>query len=254
MSQLVLAEELAAIAREHNGIDATYHIITSFRQNVSTTVLDDLWEVAGVNVIPYPNGIQLAVVSSNVNDTVLGTGIRQVMLHYLDTDYIEQFEHIDLNGVTPVNTAATNIQRILNLHAMLVGSNGVAVGNITITNLAGTVTYDKITAGGNQSLTGHFTIPANKIGYITGWQATSTKQTMSIRLRATRDRHNGDLLPGVFIFHDAANLNNSTSGQIRFTSFYKCQPKTDIKMSAIGTGAAGGDCSGSFAVILVNKP
>jgi hypothetical protein len=252
MSNIVLAEELAALGREHD-IDATYHVITSFKQNVSTTVLDDLWEVTGVSVIPYPNGIQLAVSSDNANDTALGTGTRTVNFHYLDTNYIEKSEIITLNGLTPVNTVATNIQRILNFHTQTVGSNGVAVGNVSVKNLAGTVTFDMIKAGGNQSLTGHFTIPAGKIGYVTGWQATSTKQALSIRLRATRDRHDGTLLSGVFIFHDAVNLNNSTSGQIRFTSFLKCQPKTDIKLSAIGTGAAGGDCSGSFAVILVNK-
>ena len=242
---------LFSIAREQ-GIDGESHIISSFRTSLSAGVLQDINEF-GADVIPYPNGIQLKIASSSANDTILGTGIRQVMVHYLNSGYIERAEIVNLNGVTPVNTVATDITRIQNMRALTVGSLGVSAGNISLTNLAGTVTYEYIKNGGNQSLTSHFTIPDNKVGYITSWQATVTKQTVYVRLRATRDRHDGDPLPGVFIFHDGVTLTNSASGQLRFLAPIKCLPRTDIKVSAFGTGAANGEASATFTLIEVNK-
>ena len=251
MSYTALNETLFSIAREQ-GIDGESHIISSFRTGLSAGVLQDINEF-GADVIPYPNGIQLKVVSSSASDTLLGTGARQVLLHYLNSAYIERSETLNLNGTTPVNTVATDITRIQNMHVLTVGSNGVAVGNISLTNLAGTVTYEYIKLGGNQSLTSHFTIPDNKVGYITSWQATVTKQTVYVRLRVTRDRHDGTLLPGVFIFHDGVTLTDAASGQLRFLAPIKCLPRSDIKVSAFGTGAANGEASATFTLIEVNK-
>lgn len=248
----VLNEHIAAVAREMS-LNSQYIVITSFKRSISATVLDDLTEIPSTTVIPYPNGIQLRVVSSSANDSASGTGIRTIMLEYLDIDYQYLIETITLNGATPVNSVATNIQRVLCIHAATVGSAMVSVGNISLTNVAGTVTYDYITAGGNQSLTGHFTVPGDRIGFITGWQASSTKQSVSLRLRATRDKFTGQRIPSVFLFQDIVNLADSSSGLIRFTSFLKCEPKTDIKMSAISTTASPADASGSFGIILVPK-
>lgn len=251
MAHSLSNETLFSIACEQT-IDGESHIVSAFRTGLSAGVLQDLNEF-GADVIPYPNGIQLCIVSSSANDTILGTGIRQVMLHYLDSNYLERTETLNLNGVTPVNTVATNITRIQNLHALTVGSLGVAAGNISLTNLAGTTTYEYLKISGNQSLTSHFTIPDNKVGYLTAWQATVTKQTVYVRLRLTRDRHDGDLLPGVFIFHDGVTLTNSASGQIKFLAPIKCLPRTDIKVSAFGTGAANGEASATFTLVEVNK-
>ena len=253
MSNLLTNEQLKSIARDYNN-DEHFHVVTSFRQNISTTVMDDIHLIPSTSTIPYPNGIQLKVASDNTNDTALGTGVRQVDIHYLDSNYLEEREFVTLNGTTPVNIIATDVTRILDFHTQLVGSNGVSVGNISLTNLAGTITYDYLQAGGNQSLTAHYTVPDNKIGYITGWQATSTKQAVSVRLRATRSKHELELLPLIFTFQDVVNLNNTTSGFISFSSPLKCLPRTDIKLSAIGTGAAGADCSASFGILVVNKP
>lgn len=229
---------------------ASYHVLSSYKKGISTSVLDDISLIPGTTVVPYPNGQQLRVVSDSAQDNPSGTGIRQIRIHYLDSDYTEQTETLAMSGLTPVNTGATNIYRILGFHST--NSNwSVAAGNISLTNIAGTVTYDYIESGGNQRLTCHFTIPNGKIGLITGWQATSVKQAMSVRLRATRDPDTGELLSGTFIFHDVVNLSNSSSGQIRFTCPIKCEARTDVKISALA-GTANGDCSASFAVVVMN--
>lgn len=228
---------------------AKQYVISGYKVGVSTTVLDDLSQISGTTTLPNPNGIQLAVSSSSASDTLAGTGIRRVTIYYLDTDYKEKTEGVTLNGTTPVNTSATNIQRVQWMHALEVGSNNVAVGNISLKNTAGTTTYEVIATGGNMSLTAHFTIPANKTGYILGWNASGVTKALTIRLRATVRKYDRKLIPGVFIFQDVVILNNSTGPYIRFPSPLACPAKTDIKVSALAD-VSGGDAITSFTVLL----
>lgn len=231
--------------------DAFVHtrVISGFKSNVSTTVMDDITMIPGTTTIPYPNGIQLKVFSSATSDALSGIGAQKIEIHYLDTNYNELEETIIMNGTTPVNTVATDIHRIQHFYVKQVGSNGIPTGNISLTNLAGTVTYDYITEA-NQSLYTGYTIPKNHWGFILGWHGTSTKQPASLRLRATCSRYDRTLLPGVFIIQDVVNVNNSSSGHIPFDVPLRFPPMTDIKISALG-GAGGSDVSGSFVIMLM---
>ena len=92
---------------------------------------------------------QMRIVSTSAADTLAGAGIQKVLVHYLDVNYAIQAETLSLNGVTPVNTVATNILRINGIHAVQVGTGGAAAGAISLTNLAGSVTYGFITLGDN---------------------------------------------------------------------------------------------------------
>lgn len=229
-----------------------HYNIFGYKQGISTTVLDDISQIPSTTVIPTPNGIQLRAVSSSANDVaVTGSGIRTLELYYLDTSYDMQNEIITMNGITPVNTVATNIQRVFWIHAYTIGSGGVAAGNISLTNITGTVTYEYITAGGNRSLSSHFTIPDGKTGFILGWQGSSVKQDMSIRLRATVHFHNRALLlPGVFIFHDVMVLKDS-SLHIPLKPPMSFPARCDIKVSSIA-GTANGDCEAGYSILLID--
>lgn len=131
----------------------------------------DVWE-GGASYVPPTTPIQMRIVSSSANDdgSPAGTGAQTVDIHYLDDTYTEQHERLTLNGVTPVNTVATNIIRVNDLHVMTAGSGGVAAGNISLQNIAGTVTYKYIPAGINQDRTSFYTVPAGKIFYLTTWR------------------------------------------------------------------------------------
>jgi hypothetical protein len=116
------------------------------RNNAVNNVRCDLWEgPTCVYVFPVA-AQQMAVSSSSASDTSNGTGAQQVHIHYLDGNYAEQIEVVTLNGTTPVNTIATNILRINAFHLWRAGSSGTSAGNISIKNIAATVTYDYITA------------------------------------------------------------------------------------------------------------
>jgi len=68
-----------------------------------------------------------------------------------------------------------------------IGSNKTAVGNIDIRTRGGATVYDRITAGGNRSLSGRFKVPNGYTGYLLGWNGSSANTNSEMRLRATRD-------------------------------------------------------------------
>ena len=227
------------------------YVICGRKIGVSATVMSDLTQIPNVDVLPYPGGIQCRIISDSANDTSNGTGVRTLRLVYLDTNYDVKSEVLTVNGLTAVNTVATNIQRIYWMSTITVGSNGVAVGNISLQNTAGSVTYEYLKAGENRTLTCHFTVPNNKTAYILAWQVSGKKQTMSIRFRASADPYTGELTPGVFTFRSVVDLYNTTSGLLIPIIPGRFLPRTDIKISAIGD-VAGGDTSGTFQVLCVD--
>lgn len=173
---------------------------------------EDVWPGVAT-VIPFPPdvGEQMTLVSTSVQDDAVGTGIRTAMLHYLDASGNEQTETIIMDGTTPVDTVATNIRFVQHIHALTVGSNGVAVGTISIYKFGSASTiYSVISAGGNMALTCSRMVPAGKTLYITEWNASQGKnQTVAIRLRATSD--GTTVLPGVFLFKDTRVLQTAPS-------------------------------------------
>lgn len=138
-----------------------------YNPNILSTT-EDICEWSTTYVVPAAGGIQMRVISTSASDAAAGVGVRTVELHYLDANYAEQLETVTLNGVTPVNTVATNILRVNYFHTVTAGSTAQAVGDVTLENTGGTVKYAQISAGGNFSRHGFFTIPAGKTGYISG--------------------------------------------------------------------------------------
>ena len=197
----------------------------------------DLWEGPTAAYVFPAAAQQMAVVSSSASDAAAGTGIQIVRIHYLDSDYNEQVENVTLNGVTPVLTTGLNILRINGMHAYAVGSTGDAVGNISLTNSGGTVTYGYIAATYTMSRQAIYTVPAGKYGYITHWQNSSGStgtHFCRVSLRATT--HDGVLLPGVFLAHDESATQNAAV-EISFEIPLAMPPKTDVKLTAISDAA-----------------
>ena len=217
--------------------------VVGYNSAVGTT-LEDVCEL-GVNVVPLPTvATSMELVSSSANDSPNGTGAREIEVRGLDKDYKEIEEHVLMNGTTVVTLKKQYI-RINGLHSLAVGSNGVAVGNITLQSIGGATVYNKISLGGNMSLQCHFTVPDNKVARLVGWSAgliTTKKDTVARAiLRATADPFEKKLVKGVFIFHDIITGQNDTVAQglteHELITFYG---RTDVKISAQqmqGTGA-----------------
>ena len=228
------------------------YTIPGRKDSVSNTVLDDLSQIPGTTVIPRPAGIQLEIISSDAADdgSPVGTGVRTVDVHYLDTSGVEQEETVTMNGTTAVTTVATDIADVQWIHTLTVGSAGVAVGNISLQGVAGGTVYEYIKAGGNQSLSCRYTVPTGKTGYIVGWSCSAIVKQIDFRLRATVERFDRTLVDGVFLFQDTAVLLDGTSGFIP-SSFPSIPAGGRVKISGI-SAAAGGNGGGSFQIVLVD--
>ena len=182
------------------------------RSSLSTaTNGDDVWE-GTATTCPFPAtaGERMSVVSSSASDTSDGTGVRTIIIQYLDANGDEVNETITLSGVTAVHTVATNIRFVQQIHSQTVGSVGVAVGTISIYKYGdANIVYTVIKPGGNLSLNSLRMIPrAKKFFMLTLSIAGTSNKPLSVRLRATSD--NGNLTEGLFfLFKDICFVQNS---------------------------------------------
>jgi len=248
---LSITNFLVEVARD-NIEGMKMYSIPARKDNVSTSVLDDFTQIPGTTVYQRPGGIQLEIVSSSgSDDAVGGTGLLTAEIHYLDSSGVEQEETISLDGAAPVDTIATDIADVQWVHSKTVGSAGIAVGNISLRDTSGTTVYEYISAGGNQSLSGRYKVPTGKTGYVIGWQVSGISQKMDIRLRATVERFDRTLIPGVFLFQDLFLANDSASGWVPFEVPLKMPAGAVVKMSGISFNAAG-DAGGQFDILLID--
>lgn len=114
---------------------------------------------------------QRSIKSSNANDSAAGTGVRTVLITYYTATGTGPFtETLTLNGVTGVNTVATNICYIDKMTALTVGSGNAAAGNITMQSAlaGGGVSIKQISTGDLQSFDAVHYVAAGTTLYISG--------------------------------------------------------------------------------------
>jgi len=108
---------------------------------------------------------QRSISSNNANDTSGGTGARTVKLVYLNSSGQGYFsEIITLNGITPVNTVATDICYIQSLEVLTVGSGNTNAGTLTLfaSTGGGGGTILTIIPGFDDLLYAQFYVPVDK--------------------------------------------------------------------------------------------
>ena len=226
----LLQQDLIGNARGYYP-DKSRGFVFGKKTGLNNTVCD-MWE-GPTALYVFPNApMQMALVSSSINDAAAGTGVQAVHIHYLDHSYQPKTVAIITNGTTPVLTVPTDILRINGMHAIAVGSGQVAAGNISLTNVAGTVTYAYIAAGYNTARQAIYTVPDGMWGYINHWQASSgsaNNHFCQISIKATT--HAGEAIP-VFLLQDETGTQNGGIS-IDFPTPIPIPPRTDVKMSAV---------------------
>lgn len=233
---------------KHGDISKTRFDRPCQRTATVQNVVVDLWDGPTGLYVPPAAPIQMQIVSASANDAAAGTGVQTILIHYLDHNYNAQSTTVTLNGITPVTTGPTDILRVNDMHAMTVGSGGVAAGAISLQAVGGAVTYGYLSAGENRARHPIFTVPADKVGYIIQWQGSSGSAAgthyANINLRATT--HDGVLLPGVFIQQDGIAGQNMAV-EVHFDVPVVLPAKTDIKLSAVSdSGTANATATGNF--------
>lgn len=216
---------------------------------------EDIWMGTASSVpLPPGGGEQMTIASTSPNDASGNTGVREVRIEYLDGSGLEATETKVLTGTTPVNTTATDITFVNAIHAIDVGSNGVAEGDITIYKLATpAVVYDMIKMGGNMSLTVNYKVPSDKTLHLTGWAASVSGKDKRATLRLRATQRAGVVYPGVFLFIDSFNLMQS-SNRNKFDPYIPIPSNAVIKVSGwVDAPDAGAFVSASLQGYLVDN-
>lgn len=227
------------------------------------TTMHDVAEFLGTAraiYLPPSTGVAMQISStSDMEESVGGTGVFEVNVVYLTAAGVQQSELIALTGTTTISIAGgALIRRIQWMHATRVGTNGVAVGTITIRKTSTLEIVEQITAGGNMSLSARYTIPLGYTGYLISWQASAGANAQDFMLRATVDKLARTILPNidgpllVFVFQDENLLAQGAQFDTRL-SFMKCPPLCDVKVSTITATTNGNKVSASLELILVQN-
>ncbi|MDD4689070.1 MAG: hypothetical protein PHE51_04910 [Eubacteriales bacterium] len=205
----------------------------------------------GTQYVWPSSAIQMEVVSSdNTQDKAGGTGALSVIIYYLDSNFDEYKEVVDLNGTTPVLTKATNIYRVNYFRVVKTGTGAKPVGNISLKAVAPTATiYGYILAGYNRARAMIYTVPRGKRLYVSSvsFSAAATVANKNVRMtthanydfltkKLTRDYGN------FFIGYSEIEL--SDAGYNKMLEIPTMLPaKTDIKVSVVGTAGAVTTCA-----------
>jgi hypothetical protein len=222
--------------------------VFGFNPDVDQTEVT-VWPHTGL--ISHPAAaLQMNVSSSNAADTSAGTGARTVLIQGLDANYNEISEVVTLNGQTAVTTANSYL-RINYAMVVTAGSGKSAAGDIYIGT--GTVTagvpatvYDLIKFNYNDTVTGHYTVPAGHTAYLmqglfsTG-QPSGTTQVQGRLLSAGPD--------GIRRTAAITTLNNGVADYM-FEYPLAIPEKTTLEATAIGS-ANNNACSSMFILLLV---
>lgn len=89
---------------------------------------------------------QMQVVSTSALDSAAGIGIQQVAIEYLTAPpaFAKKIDLVNLNGVAPVLTNATDIFRIDRFRSNRVGAGLFAQGNVSLQSVGGAITWEQI--------------------------------------------------------------------------------------------------------------
>lgn len=235
-----------------SGLISGYSIVNRFAYNgdVDSGAAEDIWEVggdyAGFPAVSEP----VAVLSSSVLDTAIGTGCRTVQIFGLDSNYDAKNETLSLSGVTPVVSVNT-YSRIFRGQCVTAGSLLSNQGNITIRHATtATNVFGQITAGKGQTQSSSYTIPLGHTGFLTSYTA---------QLIASTANQNTNLAIKIIPFGGATRqarefavtsnyaMKSEVYGGIRFTE------KTDFVFRAFQTSSNNQSIAVTWDMIVVKN-
>lgn len=137
-----------------------YSVINKFGHNPTAGTGDGIWSGDGAYAFYPTNAQSLSVVSSSAADDTSSNGAHTVTFYGLDSSWNEANETVTMDGTTPValtNTYRRMFRGIVNT----IGGAESNVGNISVTNAAGTVAA-YIAATDGQTQMAMYTVPAGK--------------------------------------------------------------------------------------------
>ncbi len=225
--------------------------VFGYNPDVDSGAQETVWTYGGLYQ-HAPTAITMTVSSDSANDAAAGTGARTVYITGINGTGGEVDEIVTLNGTTPVSTTHqySEINRAIVLTAGSGGANAGAlyVGSGVVTAGVPATVYGHIAVGENQSLMGHWTVPADHTGFIIKGGISSgtpgNNQYVTGRLKLRTDG----------VQHTAAIVTFST-GVVMFDFEYPVMIPAEACVSAtVETNKTDDKVSCYFQLVLIKGP
>ena len=204
---------------------------------VALNAQETVWDGSSEYVFPDDNGEIMEVVSSS------GADNQNIVVQGLDENFELKTLNITLAGSNPVEIGTwSRIFRAYN------NDSTNFAGNITINQVGQSIDYAKILIGNNQTLMCVYTIPADKIGYLTKYSLSAQKpSSSSINFTAQiRTREFGK----VFRVREIVSFGTDHDTQRSLDFPTKLQPKTDIIFNIVDSDGNNGAVNADFDIAL----
>jgi hypothetical protein len=236
-----------------------YSFVNKFGRNDDidpATDPEDVWDAGGIWVPPTTARLH-NIVSTDANDTALGTGARTVQIEGLDSSYNEQSEVVTMNGITNVATVNT-YTRIYRMYAVSAGSLLTNAGTITATAQTDLTVTAQISLGLGQTLMAIYTVPAGKTAFMTNIYATMSKpggtQAATVDMQV-RSRGPVDVATSPWRVKQYGYLTLSGSRQLNnnYLPYKVFTEKTDIVLRSEVVTVQNVRVTGGFDLILVDN-
>ena len=209
---------------------------------------------------PTTDTYGLRVVSTSANDTLAGTGVQRVKIHYLDTNWELQSVEVDMNGTTPVTAVASGVRRVNDFHSLQTGTLSVSGGDISLETTGttpeapwtGRQTLGFINTGGNKDMTAVFTVPENKEIFAYEINVSSSNQDQSVRLRSNTDPITRELIQANCFLFQSVDFIGSNNNATQSLDYLRFPSRADIKISSSPT-ATSADSSCHLVMAMIDK-
>lgn len=199
------------------------------------TTPEDVWS-QGLVWVPPTQARQHDVVSTDDLDTNGSSGGHTLVIEGLDADFLEQSETLSLTGTTPATTTLSYI-RVHRAYLGAAGLLGTNAGDITITAQVDATVSAKVRIGLSQTSKAIYTVPANKVAYVSGMYGTLVRDgggATSVVVHA-RARLNADVANSPWRVLDIFGLSyyGSSTYYKKFKPYRMMPPKTDMVMRVV---------------------
>lgn len=218
--------------------------------DLDSGVIEDIWD-AGGDFVYQTSAQSLEVLSSDVNDTSAGTGMRVIRVFGLDANWNRVQEDVIMNGTSIVALTENTYLRVYRLKGLTAGSGFVNAGNITLRLASAGVTQGMILAGFGQSQMAIYSIPAGFTGYLTDIDASLATKNTAVVITDLMVRTDPDNDGCWLLKHRIAVSKNSPIPKA-LEGYIPLSEKTDIRIRG-DSDSVNIEFTAGFEIILVSN-
>lgn len=209
------------------------------QQSLSITNPETIWDGSFNYIFPSDSGEALKVVSTDNSDN------QEIVVIGLDENFIEKTWTGNLAGQTPVDLDGlwTRVYRMYNNDSISLS------GDAEVKNSDLSQCYAKMLDGNNQTLMALYTIPADKIGYLTKYSLSAQNTSSASTIHFTAQIRTREFSK-VFRTREVVSFGTShdTERILQFPT--KLPPKTDIIFQVISSDGNNGAVNADFDIAL----